>query len=344
MKKVAIITINGNFNYGNRLQNYALKHTLEKLYCEVTNLWFTTPKEIIKHIIKKFPIVNKRFTRYNNFSNFTNKFLNVKYCSQEYNKDLFDYYVVGSDQVWNYTFPTYSKHMFLPFSSKEKNFSYAGSFGLEKINENKKEEIKKGLDNLNYISVREEKAKEIVKELTGRNDVELVVDPTMLLSDNEWDKISRKPKQLKHEKYILNYFLGNLSTDRKNKIRRFAQDNNCEIIDILNPSDPFYNCGPEEFLYLEKNAYLICTDSFHSSVFAIIYNRPFMVFEREDNEEKMNSRIDTLLKQFHLENRRFNEAINANVLKDEYNESNEILKKEREKALNFLKKSLDIVD
>ena len=101
---------------------------------------------------------------------------------------------------------------------------------------------------------------------------------------------------LNHKRYILTYFLGNLSDSRKKEISRIANEYDCEIINLLDKKDPFYSCcGPSEFLYLEKNAFLICTDSFHSSVFAILYDRPFIVFNREDKLQNMNSRIANLL-------------------------------------------------
>lgn len=342
MKKVAIVTINGNYNYGNRLQNYALKRTLENYGCYVTNLWFITFKEFVKDLIKKCPLINSKFIRYNNFSNFTKRLLNVKYCSKNYNKDKFDYYVVGSDQVWNYNFPTYNTNMFLPFSIKSKNFSYAGSFGVGNIDETKRDEIKDGLNNLNYISVREYRAKEIVEDLTGREDVEVVIDPTMLLDAKEWDRIIKKPKGLDNHKYILNYFLGELSHDKKEEIEKYAKKEGCIIINILDYKDSFYNCGPEEFLYLEKNAHLICTDSFHSSVFAILFQRPFVIFDREDNEVKMNSRIDTLLETFCLENRKYGGKLDDSCLECNYVKSYKILETEREKAEKFLKHALNM--
>ena len=111
-------------------------------------------------------------------------------------------------------------------------------------------------------------------------------------------------QKTKKPKYILNYFLGNLSPKRRKEIERVAKENNCEIINILDKNDPLYVSGPSEFLYLEKNAFLICTDSFHSSVFAILYNRPFVVFDREEKGiENMGSRIDTLINKFKMNNR-----------------------------------------
>lgn len=77
----------------------------------------------------------------------------------------------------------------------------------------------------------------------------------MLLTADEWDKVSRKPKMLKIDKFILNYFLGELSEKRKEEIQRIADENDCEVINILDKNSPFYECGPSEFLYLEKHAF-----------------------------------------------------------------------------------------
>ena len=181
-----------------------------------------------------------------------------------------------------------------------------------------------------------------MEDLTNRKDVEILVDPTMLLDANEWDKVSKEPENMIKRRYILNYFLGGISEERKKEINRIAEENNCSVINILDKKDPFYISGPSEFLYLEKNAFLICTDSFHSSVFAILYNTPFIVFNREDKTECMNSRIDTLLSKFELKDRYYNGKITNNLLKCDYSKSYKILELERKKSDDFLKKALDI--
>ena len=165
----------------------------------------------------------------------------------------------------------------------------------------------------------------------------------MLLTPEEWDKVSNRPKQLdniKEEKYILNYFLGELSDSRRKEIERVANENNCHIINILDKNDPFYTCGPSEFLYLEKHAFLICTDSFHSSVFAILYNRPFIIFDREQKGiVNMNSRIETLINKFQLKNRKYNgDNITKKNLEHDYSDSYIILEKERQKTKDYFSK------
>ena len=108
---------------------------------------------------------------------------------------------------------------------------------------------------------------------------------------------------------------------------------------FLDEKDPFFTSGPSEFLYLEKNAFLICTDSFHSCVFAIIYNRPFIVFKRDDNTVSMNSRLETLLSKFKLiERYNKDNRISKEMLNHDYKETYKILEEEKQKSYDFIKK------
>ena len=94
-------------------------------------------------------------------------------------------------------------------------------------------------------------------------------------------------------------------------------------------------------MYLEKNAFLICTDSFHSCIFAILFNTPFLVFDREDNNVSMNSRIETLLNKFKLDDRKFTGKITYQNLKKDYIEAYKILEIEKKKSYEFLKNAFE---
>ena len=361
MKRIGIITMIGN-NFGNRLQNYALQEYLKRIGVNVETIYnniYERPKsikdilQIPKKIISKIKwiLLDKRLDESRNFlfDEFNNsyiKFTKYKILDKEYNyKDLlsnFDIFVVGSDQVWN-PYAYRNKDLdFLTFSSKEKNITYAVSFGISNLEKEFEEIYKKGLNNFSYISVREEKGREIIENITNRKDIEVLVDPTMLLTSNDWVKIEKKPKHLSSKKYILNYFLGKISNERKKEIENIAKNNDCEIINILDKEDPYYVSGPSEFLYLERNAFLICTDSFHSCVFAILFGIPFVVFDREDDLVNMNSRIETLLKKFQLEDRRFTGKIKESNLKYDYTQAYKILNSERKKAYNYLYNALKL--
>lgn len=338
MKKCYIITINGLDNFGNRLQNYALYIFISALNINTINYWSEKKINPIKAFIKRFvPKINTK--RYINFYYF-NKKINTKY-NIEYNNEY--YYIYGSDQIWNPNFAATDFLLGLENNSVNK-IAYAASIGLNELPDSEKNKFKKALNNFKSISVREDSGMKIVEELTKKIDIDVLIDPTMLLTSNEWDRVSRKPKCYKGEKYILNYFLGNLSDERKKAIEEIASKSNWKIINILDKNDPYYVSGPSEFLWLEKHAELICTDSFHSSVFAILYNRPFVVFDRdEEGMNNMGSRIDTLLSKFKLDDRKYNgKYITKKNLEHDYSEAYKILDNEREKSKKFLKNALDI--
>lgn len=350
LKDIGIVTIIDNDNYGNRLQNYALSHFCEKKYniktVTLLNKHYLNEKKflgirIIKNLFKKKKNIDMKrreeFDSFNENINFSKKTIN---CFSNLNK--YDYLIVGSDQVWNPYIRRLRDVDVLKGVLNNKRISYAASFGVSNIQKEHIYKIKNEIKNFKAISVREDVGKKIVEENTGRKDVEILIDPTMLLTAEEWDNVSKKPKMLKKDRFILNYFLGELSEKRKNEINKIAKENNCEVINILDKNSPFYQTGPSEFLYLEKNAFLICTDSFHSSVFAILYNRPFIVFDREDKEQKMNSRIETLINKFNLKNRNYTGKITKENLEHDYIEAHKILEKEREKSKRFLEKALDI--
>ena len=353
MKNIRLITINDNNNYGNRLQNYAVQTKIRQFnhYCitikndpylnikrNVYTRSFIFQLKKIKRMLNKNKR-NKSFLKFNGNIRFSKKY----FCWIGKKKiNQYDYFIIGSDQVWNPTIGRLSKFDLADFINSNNKIAFAASFGISELPEQYKQKTAEALKTFKAISVREDSGKKIVEELTGRTDVEVLVDPTMLLTPEEWDKVSKKPEQLNFNKYILCYFLGELSEQRKKEIERVAKENDCKIINILDKKDPFYETGPSEFLYLEKNAFLICTDSFHSSVFAILYNRPFIVFDREDSLEKMNSRLDTLLNKFELKDRWYEGEIKQEQLKIDYTKAYEILEKEREKSMNFLKKALDI--
>ena len=351
MKKIGIITINDNDNYGNRLQNYAIQNVLEKNKVKsitlknnpilnYNNLFLL---RLLKFILKKKKI--RQIDRYKKFIEFNKNIKFSKRYITPFSKldNEYDYFITGSDQVWNPTWGSLSDVELLEFTIPEKRISFSASFGISSLPEQYNEKLKNALKDYKAISVREDAGKKIIEDVVGRKDVQVLVDPTMLLTAEEWDKVAKKPEQLKTDKYILNYFLGKLSEKRKAEIDRIAKENDCEVINILDKNSPFYCTGPSEFLYLEKHAFLVCTDSFHSSVFAILYNRPFIVFGREDNTISMNSRIETLINKFNLKNREYNgQEITKENLNHDYTETYKILEEERKKSMTFLINALDV--
>ncbi len=349
MKKVALITIIDNNNYGNRLQNYALSENIKKIGLECITMinepFSNTKRHYLLRKIKNLKYIgtfSKNIIKKENFKNFNkNISFSTKKVTAFSNLNKYDYAITGSDQVWNPYFGRLRDVDLLEIIKPDKKISYAASFGIDFLPKKYKNKLKRKLIKFKAISVREEQGKKIIKELLPNRDVTVTLDPTLLLSKEEWDKVSKKPKMLNTDKYILMYFLGSVSQERKDEIERVAKENNCEIINILDTKSSYYVCGPSEFLYLEKHAFLICTDSFHSCVFGLIYNRPFVIFDRDDKITNMNSRIETLINTFKLENREYNGyKITSDNLNHNYDKAYKILQKEQKKSIEFLKNAL----
>ena len=360
MNKIAIVTLYGNVNFGNKLQNYAIQCIYESLgFCvetlKISNSNYNKSKSqfinIIISIVMNFYRSNIAVPKFrnNNFRLFEKKYLKNKkntiyYFNINNISDNYYKFSIGSDQVWNPVSGLDKKIKFLDSIESSKKISFSASFGVDKIPTTDVLYYTIGLKSIQHISVREYSGKEIIENLTGRKDVEVLIDPTMMLDGTDWEKVAHKPNNHTGEKYILNYFLGELSNERRNIIYDYAQKNNLKVINLTDKNDLYYDCGPSEFLWLEKNATLICTDSFHSSVFAILFNKPFIIFDREQQGvESMNSRIDTLLSKFNIQNRKFNgKYLSKKNIEHDYTKAYKILEVERKKVYKFLKTALDV--
>lgn len=351
--KVGIITIIDNNNYGNRLQNYALQEYIKKLGLEsitLKNKVFLNDKirwclGRVKHIgyqdnYSKNEKRKQNFLRFNEKINFSNKNVNPW-------KDITncDYYIVGSDQVWNPWLGRLRDVELLRFTKQnDKKIAYAASFGVDNLEEKHIRSIKSDLMRFNKISVRENTGKEIVERITGRKDIEVVLDPTLLLEAAEWNNIVESPPYDLPQKYVLCYFLGKKTNNVREAIEKFGRNKNCEIIDVLDAKTIYYTTGPAEFLYLIREAELVCTDSFHAAVFSLIFDKSFVVFERDqEGVVNMNSRIKTLLNNFRLIGREYNgNSITDKNLYHDFSEAYKILEKERKKSKMFLKKAINM--
>lgn len=355
--KIGIITIVDYTNYGNRLQNYALYKILQsKFNCKVTTLvsheerryyngnYILWLKNCIVEKLCCFPnIIEKRYgptiTRWVNFKNWskyipTKDYYECKMLPKKIN-DKYDFFFVGSDQVWNYHFSS-SKFddYFLKFCDNKKKVAISASFGVESLPDSWKKIYKSGLENFNHISVRENAGQKIIQSILNLN-VPVLLDPVMIIDKEEWIKVSKNPRVNCSKKYVLKYFLG--KEDENEKIDDWARDNDCEIYELLN-EDIFelYSAGPGEFITLIKNATLICSDSFHCIAFSIIFSRPFIVYSRLGYDDYMTSRLDTLLNTFGFQNRWKYALSMEDYLKCDFSQVGNILSRERKKFFKYI--------
>lgn len=362
--KIGIITLNGFYNYGNRLQNYALQRVCLKFTNDVETIWYDSnnyfldtktkhsAKNIVKYIMdwrgfRKYKKYELELLRQYNIKNFTDMYINTNYLYGIDKKklDKYDYFIVGSDQVWNPKFAAHEAE-FLMFAPQEKRIAYAASIGIKDLPNQHKGQMKKGLQGMNYISVREKAGADIIYQLTGKN-VEVLVDPTLLLNKKEWQAIAKRPSWYRDERYILTYFLGDIPDVVTRELDRLAREQKLKIYNMMDTKNrDTYISRPDEFLYLIEHSTLLYTDSFHGTVFSILMKIPFVVCERvEKGMENMTSRLDNLLQLFNLELRRgtrSNGYIIENPLKINYLDVEKTLDVERLRSENYLRKAMGL--
>lgn len=253
----------------------------------------------------------------------------------------FDFFSVGSDQVWNPTYPETSEVKFLTFAKNHQKLTFAPSFGISELPSYTREPYAKWLNEFPYLSVREERGAEIIRNLTGKA-ADVICDPTLVISKEEWEGVEKKPKYNTNIPYALTYFLGNETNKYRRYVERIAKEKNLKIINLFDIREPeFYSTDPAEFLYLIHHARAVFTDSFHAAVFSIIFKKDFVVFDRIEDGQSMGSRIKTLLSKFSLTDRLYTEIRKKSFNSPDFTHSERIIEEERNKALTFLKSSIE---
>lgn len=314
MKEIAIITIYDDVNIGNKLQNYALEQTLASrgfrvasVICKETQysprylpMKLRLKRLLIPRLRRQHKLFARRIERFRRFSaDHLSLGETVSFRDTAQNTlRHYDYFVVGSDQVWHNWRNKKAEldYFFLRFAPRQKRICYAPSFGFDQVPEGDRETYREGLNGFPALSCRERSGCELIRRLTGR-DARLVCDPTLLLSASDWDRIAKKPEYEVPEAFMLVYFLGGKSEQTTREIERIASEKGLSVIDVYSSEvQAHYMTAPDEFLYLMRHAAYVCTDSFHGSVFSVLYRRPFHVFGRKDSGgAKMGNRIATLL-------------------------------------------------
>ena len=349
--RIGIVSIFDNKNLGNRLQNYALQQAVLAHSDDVVTIKNKPYSSGKSRLLRALPLAESALlnrmigmNRRAESAAFTQKHIDLTRSTYWYETDYLDLksadrckmYCAGSDQVWNPSCGRSGMFNYLGFADRERTFSYAASFGIEEIPEKYKDDVRKGLNHIKFISVREDAGKRIVEELTGRTDVQVLVDPTMLLTPEQWNAVAEKPKKKLPEKYLLTYFLGMVSEERRKAVEKKAAEMGCEAIWLMDKDSPFYAIGPGHFVYLIKHAQMVCTDSFHGSVFSFLYERPLAIFDREGSGENMGSRIRTLADKFQLENCLVKNNCIPDVGTVDYSAGYAALEEERKKSKAFL--------
>jgi len=301
--KIGIISIHSAHNYGSVLQAYALQEELKKFSEDVKiinyrpNYFDTQYKMFSFRVYKRYKgILNKilhfgwrtlkiksRYIKYKKFEDYIKSRYNLtdKYTSFEPLEKAnfnFDAIFCGSDQIWNTDITEgFDKSYYLGFAKDETiKASYAASVGRKEIDNKYEEEYKKYIGRLDYIALREEASKEVIQKYT-KKPITITVDPTLLLDKEKWDELANASKMNIPYKYILVYILEENQEFVKivNAISEYLG------LKVISPSKKvrfkneviFPEVGPEDYVRLFKNSEFVITNSFHGTVFSLIYEK-----------------------------------------------------------------------
>lgn len=319
MKKVALISVHNDPNYGSALQSYALAFAIQRegYECEYINYTRVLAPNSVKTRIKKAaksvlcktgilkePQTENSFWRTREFKLQRQLFeafhdKRIPFSSKVYDPDTiksankdYDCFIVGSDQTWS-PYVTNVRHNinFLDFVEPDRvKASYASSLGTCHLKDEYIELLKEKTGGFKYLSCREKKNAELLSERFGRK-VEFVLDPTLLLGRDEWLTIS-EPVDMP-EGYVLCYILG-----KKQCIADFAQElgriQSLPVFYIvsrpeyISKTNAIRNVTPGQFITLVSKASFVITDSFHGSLFSIIFQRQFYAFTKREITDKTN--------------------------------------------------------
>ncbi len=359
MKKIAILTFPKADNYGALLQAYALKQTLinQGNLVEIIN-YFSPKVEAKRHILAHFKLSLRwmkqilklpiGWYRSSHFAAFKNKYLMdmapVYYDTLPTLSNKYDLFITGSDQVFNLRITWFDDRFFLSFcADKNKNASYAASFGFElhNLTDKEKEFIKENLNHIQYLSVREKQGKEIVQALAPGKGVQVHIDPALLLTKADWEKIAKRPSITKP--YCILFLIMHRDEAFIQYAKRVAQEKGWKLLFV----SPHFNLANilagihkaptvEEWLGLFLNAQYVFTNSFHGLAFSINFNKPFMVGPLNPKWPAA-SRLNNLLDITGLQHRKFNGASSVFREEEDWDAVNKKLEQERQKAFEYLK-------
>lgn len=362
--KIDIVTLHRAQNYGSVLQTFALQKQIEELGHQASILDYYPERYTNKGLLKRLKNKSRRFKnplvlliaklliypsylrkgiQFNKFMHYLN-LEKPSFATNEEGMGRFtdaDAYCAGSDQIWNSHWNEgVEKALFLDFVPKGKLcFSYAASIGLSNIPANEIDETKLLLDKFEFLSLREDKGVELVKEL-GRTDAVQCLDPTLLMSKEEWSQYA--DDSYKGKEYVLTY---NLHHDPEidkcakaiaSKYHLQIRNISYNWHDIIRHGHLDWCPTVEGFLGLIKNAKYVVADSFHATAFSIIFEKSFVVI----TPEVASSRLSSLLKMLGLDDHNINKFTSLKVIEQpiDYIRVKSIMATKQRESISYLNK------
>ncbi len=337
MKPVGLVTCYFHHNYGSMLQAYATEMVMREMQLPFQTIACKAPIDYMEenriiYLIKKMligdwkmrlgkmkieyekrldPVFAKNWCDRNEaFNKFSDEYFHLSpYCKDREALKLmaenYSAFIVGSDQLWRTDSVEHGYYTLDWVPDNIRKIAYSTSIGVKHVPWFQVEKNKRFMNRFEYIALREQSACDLVYKLTGRK-VQVVLDPTLLFTGEQWMHIQQVEPIVKG-KYIFCYLLGN-NPNQRTLIKRIQRETDLKIValqhldEYIKSDEGFadeapYNVGPREFLNYIRNAEYIFTDSFHCSVFSILYKKRFFTFSRfnENVRQSTNTRIDNLL-------------------------------------------------
>lgn len=371
MKNVGIITFHRALNYGSVMQAYALQAKIRELYPDysVETIDYYPPnidkirgifvpvksvRNIVRNLIA-FLYYPSFANRKKSFDNFLAKHTTIgskKYNDKDNMEDLdekYDILIAGSDQIWNNNTRDFSLKYFFPDAKKARCISYAPSVGNGTFKRDKNEDIYIALNKFSHISVREKSGAEKLGKFLDRDNIPVVIDPTLLIQKEQYETFASE--HVSRKKYIFMYSI-KMQDKFLKAVREISDKTGLPVVTMFSGHSSFraYSYGieiskhsaPEDFPALIRDAEFVLTDSFHGTAFSVIYRKQFYAFV-DKNEKIRDARIDTLLTKIGLEDRIlfFDDYKKENYIDQiDYSDVDVKLEEFKKQSVDYLKESI----
>ena len=374
--KVLLTTVFSGYNYGSSLQALAGKTILKELGydCQLVAMKSLVKgrdirlKKLLTILVRSLMLRGKNGSKslsiyqnsYNKtmigdsaslFIRFSDEYLQPNYLSWDGMKKAAKEAVAcfaGSDQIWNSSTMYVDPMYYLRFAPAEKRVALAPSFGRDFVADYNKEKIGKWISEFAYLSVREDSGVKLIKEMTGREAIQLV-DPTLMVDGETWKNILGIDD--KESNYILAYFLDKPSELARKAITELRAALKYEVIaipyqfDDMSYCDKMVSSGTIEFLDSINNAKCVLTDSFHGTAFSINLHTPFYVFSRAyGTAHSQNSRVESILKKVKMQARFEPKDVLVQYDQIDFAYSESVLIEERKNAREYISNALKTIE
>lgn len=302
-KRVGVVSLFGRSNYGNCLQRRAVHELTQQLGFEAVSFDLRpVSRSLIRDqcltALSCLPKRGRLAERLRRFREFDQRILVKRIPRRAMSRfaEGLEAVIAGSDQVWNPRFWGFDPYInLLEFVAENKRITFAPSFGVATLESVEEEVFRSGLSGFQRVSTREPSGAAIVRELLSI-ECEVIADPTLVIGYSYWRNHTDE-SFVPDQPYVLCYELGE-GSNCVTRAAEFAATHGCQVVELNNPTNGYFSCGPADFIGLIFGARTVFTDSFHAAIFSVMGHVPFEVVERRGSNFSMSSRFDTITEKF----------------------------------------------